>query len=343
MGRISLTHARGAARYAPGVERVLVTGATGFIGYEVARQLSARGSRPRLLVRRPERAALLEPLDAERVQGDLRLPASLTRAVEGVDTVIHLGARAAFERYERLRPTIVDGSLALMRAACEAGVERFVFASSLLVYGEARDPIDAQTAARPVVDYGRAKVEAEVALARLAEAGGVAFSAVRLPHVYGARSLLFERVHRGLVVFPGRGRNVYAHLHVEDAARVLLATAEKGWQGVSPVADRWSSRWNEYFAILRQHYRRFHLFRVPSGLARFGARVLEPWLSLRAAPALVTPDTVVGWNLNHPVSPDTLWGELGLTPRHPTIERGIPAALDECVAFRWRHPLADRS
>ena len=73
------------------MERVLVTGATGFIGYEVAKQLSERGIRPRLLVRRPFRGIILKSLDCELVQGDLLEPQSLKRAVAGIDTIIHLG------------------------------------------------------------------------------------------------------------------------------------------------------------------------------------------------------------------------------------------------------------
>jgi len=104
------------------MNRVLVTGATGFIGIEVSRQLAARGLRPRLMVRRPLRGIMLKHLDVEIVQAALRSPRSLIRAVKGMDTVIHLVARAAFESYERLRPSIVDGSMNLMRAA-ESDVE----------------------------------------------------------------------------------------------------------------------------------------------------------------------------------------------------------------------------
>jgi dihydroflavonol-4-reductase len=94
------------------MNRILVTGATGFIGYEVARQLIAAGYRPRLKVRRPERGAMFSRWPADLVQADLESRASLRRAVEGMDTVLHLGARATFEDYARLRPTIVDGSIA---------------------------------------------------------------------------------------------------------------------------------------------------------------------------------------------------------------------------------------
>ena len=323
------------------MNKVLVTGATGFIGYEVARQLVAAGVDTRLMVRRPERAALVQPLGAELVSADLTRPASLERAVRGVDTVIHLGARASFESYRKVKPTIVDGSLALFEAGLEAGVERFVHASSLLVYDSQKELIDAATLAAPRLDYGRAKLDAETALARLARASGAHFAAVRLPHVYGARDLLFERLHGGLLTMAGAGHNRYTHLHVDDAARLLIAVARTGWRGVSPVGDERPTDWREFFAVLATHYPRFRTLYFPAWLAKLGTQLLRPLHALRSRPSLYTPDTVTGWNLELAVRPGELWEALGLRPAYPTIHEGLPAALDDCVAFRWRHPLSD--
>ncbi len=49
----------------------------------------------------------------------------------------------------------------------------------------------------------------------------------------------------------------------------------------------------------------------------------------------------MGWNLELPVKPGLVWSDLGVRPRYPTIAEGIPAVLDERVAFRWLHPHAD--
>jgi nucleoside-diphosphate-sugar epimerase len=324
------------------IGQVLVTGATGFIGFEVARQLSKRGFKPRLLVRRPLRAALLASLEAELIQGDLESPPSLARAVQGVDTIIHLGARAIFEEYNLVRPTIVNGSVALMQASIAAGVQRFVYSSSLLVYGSQNEAIDQHTPAISKLGYGRAKLEAEEALSNMAEQAGMALALIRLPHVYGSRDLMFNQVRQGRVFFPGRGKNLFAHLHVEDAARVLLTVAERGWTGTSPVADDMAASWNEFFAVIREYYPRFRSFGMPMWLALLGTRLLTPFRRLSKYPSLYTPDAVLGWNLNGHVKRGLLWNELEITPNYPTVYQGIPAVLDDCVAFRWIHPVADR-
>lgn len=323
--------------------KILVTGATGFIGYEVARQLAGAGARPRLLVRRPSRGALLRGLDAELMQGDLGSAASLKRVVAGVDTVIHLGARATFEDYVLLKPSIVDGSVELMRAAREAGARCFVYASSLLVYDSQSGPIDERTPATSGLGYARAKREAEDRLGQMAREAGMTFASIRLPHVYGARDLIFQQIRRGSVIQPGRGGNPFAHLHVEDAARLMIRVAEAGWSGTSAVGDERPATWREFYSVVREHYPGLRVIYMPRWVALAGTALLGLAARSRARPLLYTPDAVRGANLSLPVKPGLLWEHLGLRPRYFSLWEGIPAVLDECVAFRWIHPLDDRS
>lgn len=324
------------------MKNVLVTGATGFIGFEVARQLVKTGIRPRVLVRRPLRGSIVAKLGVDIVQGDLEGRESLDRALEGVDTVLHLAARAVFEEYSLVRPTIVDGSTALMASACKAGARRFVYASSLLVYESHVEAVDADTPATATSGYGRAKIEAERALREMADEAGIALGVVRLPHVYGARDLMFEQVKRGRVYHPGHGRNQFAHLHVEDAARVLIRVAETGWTGTLPVADDFPASWLEFFSGIQTYYPRFREIGCPQWLALLGTYLLTPFRRFSSHPSVYTPGAVRGWNLNLPVKKRLLWDDLGIEPRYPTIHEGIPAVLDECVSFQWIHPLADR-
>ncbi len=293
------------------------------------------------MVRRPLRGALLASMDAELVQGDLESPESLERAVQGVDTVIHLGARAVFEEYSLVRPTIVDGTVSLMQASKNAGVKTFVFGSSLLVYASQKTPIDGRTPAEPRSGYGRAKLEAEKVLVPMAEQAGINLAVIRLPHVYGARDIMFEQVKSGRVFFPGSGNNLYAQLHVEDAARILVRAAEMGWRGTSPVADHLSVSWNDFFDVIAKFYPRFRRHGIPTWMATLGTRAYTPIRRTRRMPSVYTPDAVHGWNLHLPVESGLLWDELGLEPKYPTINEGIPAALDECVSFQWIHSLGD--
>ena len=114
---------------------VLVTGATGFIGWHVARQLLERGETVRALVRDPARSAqaLAELAGIETVLGDLRDEDSLASAVAGCGTIYHVAAdyRLWAPRPEEMYRSNVDGTRSLLAAARKAGVERCVYTSTV--------------------------------------------------------------------------------------------------------------------------------------------------------------------------------------------------------------------
>jgi dihydroflavonol-4-reductase len=108
----------------------LVTGASGFLGWHVARTLLARGVPVRALARRP---GSVTDLEAEVVAGDLRDPASLQRAVAGCGLVFHVAAdyRLWVRDPAEMYASNVDGTRTLLEAARAAGVERFVYTSTV--------------------------------------------------------------------------------------------------------------------------------------------------------------------------------------------------------------------
>jgi UDP-glucose 4-epimerase len=173
-----------------GPGRVLVTGATGFVGAALVPALQARGWRVRAAVRSPGRTAA----DEETVVGSLGEPFDWAPALHGVDRVVHLAARVhvmqdtAADPLAEFRRTNVAGTLALARAAADAGVRRFVFVSSIKVNGEGTRegvPFTADDPPAPVDPYGVSKREAEHGLFEIGRDTGMEVVVVRPPLVYG--------------------------------------------------------------------------------------------------------------------------------------------------------------
>jgi dihydroflavonol-4-reductase len=113
------------------VKPILVTGATGFVGWHVARKLIEQGACVRVLVRDPAR--LRELPGAQAVTGDLRDRASLDRAVEGCGVVYHVAAdyRLWTREPEEMYRTNVEGTRGLLEAAQKAGIDRLVYTSTV--------------------------------------------------------------------------------------------------------------------------------------------------------------------------------------------------------------------
>ncbi len=221
---------------------ILVTGATGFIGNYVARLLAGRGERLRLLVRPQSDRRPLRDLDAEVIEGDLRDQIALERAVQGCLAVYHVAA--CYTLWSRSPREIYDinvgGTMALLAAARWAGVERFVYTSTVGTIAPHPDgtPITEATASRSthvVGHYKRSKLLAERA-ALSAAADGMPVVIVNPTAPIGARD--FKPTPTGKIVkdflsgrlpaYVSTGLNL---VDVHDVARGHLLAAERGVPG----------------------------------------------------------------------------------------------------------------
>src|SRR5207237_10488426 len=111
----------------------LVTGAAGFLGSHVARQLVARGDDVRVLLRASSTNRAIADLSLEYVTGDLRDPSSLDRALKGVKRVFHVAAdyRMWAKRSKDIYESNVGGAKNLLVVAESAGVEQFIYTSTV--------------------------------------------------------------------------------------------------------------------------------------------------------------------------------------------------------------------
>jgi dihydroflavonol-4-reductase len=153
---------------------VLVTGASGFLGWHVAHTLTARGHKVRALVRSTSK---LQDLDVEAVTGDLRDPASLARAVAGCKLVFHVAAdyRLWSRHPQELYDSNVGGTRNLLTAAQKAGVERFVYTSTVGCIGVPLGGIGDEDQPCRIEemsgDYKRSKFQAEQVAIEFARGG----------------------------------------------------------------------------------------------------------------------------------------------------------------------------
>src|SRR6185312_15309717 len=142
----------------------LVTGASGFVGWHVARVLLERGHHVRALVRSSSR---IPELEVERVDGDLRDPESLARAAAGCELVFHVAAdyRLWSRNPRELYQSNVDGTRNMLNAAKAAGARRFVYTSTVGCIGVPAGGIGDETQAVSIEemsgDYKRSKFLAE--------------------------------------------------------------------------------------------------------------------------------------------------------------------------------------
>lgn len=206
--------------------RVLVTGGSGYLGETVFQKLVERGDTVRVLdiVDNEDR-----PKHVEFVQGDIRDPDAVKRAVQGMNVVHHNVAQVPLAKdREKFWSVNVDGTRILCAAALRAGVEKVVLVSSSAIYGvPPRNPVDLGVAPAPKEAYGRAKLAGERVADRFI-AEGLDVSIVRPRTVLGHGRLgifqiLFEWVRRGRPIYTlGDGSNRYQFVHADDLVDVCL-------------------------------------------------------------------------------------------------------------------------
>jgi UDP-glucose 4-epimerase len=162
---------------------VALTGATGFIGRHLLKELPARGYRVRVLLRRP---TMLPPEASGAVVGDLAAPRNMSNALAGVHAVIHSAGIAhgmSGLPEDDYRAINTQATVGLARAAARAGAKRFVFLSSIRAQSGpvAAEVLTEDLEPHPTDAYGRSKLEAERGLAEV----GIDWVALRPVLVYG--------------------------------------------------------------------------------------------------------------------------------------------------------------
>ncbi|RAI46081.1 NAD-dependent epimerase/dehydratase family protein [Rhodoplanes roseus] len=259
---------------------IALTGATGFIGRHLLRELPARGFRVRALLRRP---AELPPETTGAVIGDIARPQNMTAALEGVDAVVHSAALTpglTGTPADDYRAMNTEATVALARAAQRAGAKRFVFLSSIRAQAGPTAPgvLTEDGTAAPESEYGRSKLAAEQGLAGL----DLDWVALRPALVYGpgCRGNIAELARLARTAWPlplgslAAPRSLLAVGNLAAAVATVLA-APAPLRRALVVADREALSVAEMIAAMRRGLGR------PAGLVPVPAVLLR--LALQAS------------------------------------------------------------
>src|SRR5947208_2478167 len=214
--------------------RVLVTGASGFVGRATCKELGERGHEVVALVRRPGS----EPSGTSAVHGDIASTSetALNEAVREAQpgAIIHLAAEIASQRNQRkILATNVDGTRRLVAAAKAGGTSPKLVFCSTVVTGEAHGELLEPGKPLPVTTpYGRSKQEGEQVVA----GSGLPHAIVRPSHVYGPGGWYEEEFVKrlrqpGRFAVIGKGDNWWDVVRVEDVSSALVAAAERAPDG----------------------------------------------------------------------------------------------------------------
>lgn len=213
------------------MRKVLLTGATGFVGKAIEKKLLLNGD---YVI-----PASRNPVKPNSVSLDLEKDFDLTEQLTDIEIIIHAAARVhcmndSEEDEQRYTDSNVKGTIKLAKQAIKAGVKRFIFISSIKVNGESttdRKPFSSTDIPSPEDAYGQSKYKAETVLLDLAKASGMEIVIVRPPLVYGPHvkanfASLMNLASKPLLLPFGAVKNKRSFIFVENLAAFIVHVLE---------------------------------------------------------------------------------------------------------------------
>lgn len=216
--------------------KILVTGASGFVGRWLCAELVGQGFTVMAAVREKTLLENCTPV----VINDINHTTNWSTALPDVDVVVHLAARVhvmndnVIDPLAEFRNVNVDGTFNLARQAAKAGVKRFIFVSSVKVNGEHTEfgkPFTEDDVPNPLDAYGVSKIEAEQGLMKIAQETGMEVVIIRPPLVYGAGvkanfASMMRAVKRGIPLPLGAIHNKRSFVYVGNLVSLIIRCIE---------------------------------------------------------------------------------------------------------------------
>ena len=321
--------------------KVLVTGATGFVGRYLVAELARRGDAVRCLVRpTSRREGLAELPGVEFFAGDVTDAASLAGLGEGVELAYHLCAEGhvsavSEEAFRRFTKVNVEGTRNVLDACASAGVPRVLHFSSTAAMGLIKKPrVDETDRPEPRTPYQKSKLASEEAALAFWREQGMAVSVLRPCMIYGVGGKgefhrICRLVRRGLFPRVGLGKNLTPLVHVTDVVQAALKAGEHAGPGeVYLVASARSFPLAELRSIILEVYgvKRPYWY-VPAWAMYAGAWCAELFARAFKRTPVVTVRNIASTVWDRRISIDKARRELGYEPT-ADIREGVRRTVE---------------
>ena len=267
----------------------LVTGATGFIGSVLVRDLMAKGHHVRVLVLPGEKADALEKQGARIVRGDLTVPVSLRGICDGIDTVFHLAGRVTdWGTKQQFYTAIYNATQNLLQEAAGRAA-RFVYVSSIAAMGMGRHLKGVKETDPPQksgVYYNDAKADTEALVRAYHGDGKISCTIVRPANVIGPGSVWVRDIVDRMMTATGvplidHGQYSASFVYVDNLVDgiILAGTSDIACGKSYHFRDDWSVTWKEYITDLGSFIGKRPRGNIPFKLAWMMGHVLEAMLN----------------------------------------------------------------
>ena len=309
--------------------KVLVTGATGFIGSRLALRLDSEGWVVHALYRDMGKTSIISHPNLVWFKGDILDPASLRAAAEGCSGIYHTAAFAQVWHQDTsaIYSLNIEGTMNVIKAGIQAGAKRIVCTSTAGVLGPSGPGgVVDENSSQPesfFTDYEASKSILEKTLQTI-QNSGIKIVIVNPTRVYGpgvlsdsngVTRMMQKYVAGKWHIIPGNGKSIGNYVHVDDVVTGHLLAMENGRAGERYVLGGENLTYDELFGIMTELAgKKYLMFHLPVPVMEFVADIMLLLAKVSGIPPLIIPGLVRKYYHNWNVSCEKAMHELGYRP-----------------------------
>lgn len=320
---------------------IFITGATGYVGNNLAKRLAGEGHTIHALCRSANKHSLLSHPNIKVFEGDITDAASVEAAMQNCQQVYHL---AAYARVWAKDPSIfytlnVEGTKNVLNAAIKHGIKNVVFTSTGGVLGPSNgNPVKEDDARYGNVfnEYEDTKTQAEELCKHYCNKYDIRIVIVNPPRIYGpgiesdsnAVTKLVKLYLKGKwKIIPGDGKRAGSYVHVDDVVNGHILAMQKGRSGERYILSGVNASYNEFFETLAKVTgKKVNLYKFPVPLMMIAGYGIMGYSKLTGKPPLLTPKWIKKYSYDWSLSCEKAQRELGYSYR--SLEEGLQQTVD---------------